>query len=50
MQEKNMPLHFELTEIVLKCCFDVMNELGAGFLESVYKNALFIAIAEKKSL
>jgi len=24
-----------------------MNELGVGFLESVYKNALFIAIKEK---
>ena len=24
-----------------------MNELGAGFLESVYKNALFIAMKEK---
>ena len=31
----------------LGCCFDVMNELGVGFLESVYKNALFIAIKEK---
>ncbi len=24
-----------------------MNELGPGFLESIYKNALFIAIKEK---
>ena len=37
----------ELTETILGCCFDVMNELGTGFLESVYKNALFIAIKEK---
>ena len=34
--------HFEITSLILKCCFEVMNELGAGFLESVYKNALFL--------
>ena len=27
--------------------FEVMNELGIGFLESVYKNALFFALREK---
>ena len=47
MQDKNPPLHFEATETILGCCFDIMNELGSGFLESVYKNALFIAIKEK---
>lgn len=46
MQDNNQ-LHHELTEIILGCCFDVMNELGIGFLESVYKNALFIALKEK---
>lgn len=35
------------TEIILGCCFDVMNELGSGFPETVYKNALYIAILEK---
>lgn len=39
--------HFKLTSLILKCCFDVMNELGAGFLESVYKNALFIALQQR---
>ncbi len=39
--------HFELTESILGCCFDVMNELGVAFLESVYKNALTIAMKEK---
>lgn len=43
----NNHVHSELTEIILGCCFDVMNELGIGFLEGVYKNALFIAIKEK---
>lgn len=47
MQADNYHVHSELTEIILGCCFDVMNELGMGFLESVYKNALFIAIKEK---
>lgn len=47
MQDKTQPLHSDLTEIILGTCFDVMNELGTGFLESVYKNALFIAIKEK---
>ena len=40
--------HHELTSTILECCFDVVNELGIGFLESVYKNALFIALKEKK--
>jgi GxxExxY protein len=39
-------LHVELTETILGICFDVMNELGTGFLESVYKNALFITSRE----
>jgi len=39
--------HFELTSTILGSCFDVMNELGNGFLESVYKNALIIALSEK---
>src|SRR6266446_6717531 len=47
MQDNTRYIHSELTEIILGCCFDVMNELGIGFLEAVYKNALFIAIKEK---
>jgi len=47
MQDKDQPLYQELTETILGCCFDVMNELGVGFLESVYKNALLIALREK---
>ena len=47
MHDNNQPPYVQLTETILGCCFDVMNELGSGFLESVYKNALFIAIKEK---
>ena len=25
-----------ITQVVIGCAFDVLNELGAGFLESVY--------------
>jgi GxxExxY protein len=40
-------LYEKLTESVLGACFDVMNELGAGFLESVYEKALLIALRDK---
>src|SRR4029077_57432 len=45
--QDNKLMYSNLTETILGSCFDVMNELGTGFLESVYKNALFIAIKEK---
>jgi GxxExxY protein len=37
-------LYADLTEQILAVCFEVSNELGAGFLESVYQNALIIAL------
>ena len=37
----------ELTEKVIGACFEVSNELGGGFLESVYKKAVVIAIRAK---
>ncbi len=40
-------IHYELTEKILKACFEVINELGPGFLESVYQNALLIALKQK---
>jgi len=40
-------LYQELSEKVLAACFEVMNELGAGFLESVYEKALLIALRDK---
>lgn len=39
-------LHEELTEKVLAACFEVTNELGAGFVESVYEKALIIALRD----
>lgn len=35
-----------LTEKIIKACFAVSNELGCGFLESVYEKALLIMLAE----
>jgi GxxExxY protein len=37
----------ELTGEILGACFEVSKELGAGFLESVYANALLIALCQK---
>ena len=45
-EEKELP-YFELTGSILNCCFEVMNELGPGFLERVYKNALLLALRQK---
>ena len=40
-------LNEDLTHRILEACFEVSNELGAGFLESVYEKALVIALREK---
>lgn len=40
-------LHEELTGKILQACFEVSNELGIGFLESVYQNSLLIALRQK---
>jgi GxxExxY protein len=45
-EEKQRP-YSALTGAILACCFDVMKELGPGFLEKVYKNALLIAMRQK---
>ena len=38
----------ELTEKTIGACFEVSNELGVGFLESVYEKALIIALNDKE--
>jgi len=38
--------HGEVTDLVLKAFFRVYNELGYGFLEKIYENALIIAARE----
>ncbi len=44
IQDKEL-LYSELTRSIIGCAFEVINELGAGFLESVYENAMLIALA-----
>lgn len=39
-----MLLHQEITDIIIKCFYKVYNELGFGFLEKVYENALLIEL------
>ena len=39
--------HEQVTESVIGCAFEVINELGAGFLESVYEKALLLALRQK---
>ena len=39
-------LHEELTRSIIGCAFEVINELGSGFLESVYEKAMMIALSD----
>ena len=39
-------LHRELTKSIIKIFYDVYNELGYGFLERVYQNALYYELKE----
>ena len=38
--------HSELTEKIIGIFYDVYNELGFGFLESVYESAMAVAFTE----
>ena len=41
-------LYAELTEKIIGCAFDVQNELGSGFLESVYEKAMVVALSDAR--
>lgn len=47
IKNKRELLHSDISEKIIGCCFEVMKELGSGFLENVYKNALFLAMKQK---
>lgn len=38
--------HKELTDSILNTFYDVYNELGYGFLEKVYQNAMYFALQD----
>jgi GxxExxY protein len=38
--------HWDLTDRIIRVFFDVYNELGSGFLESVYEEAICLALAK----
>jgi GxxExxY protein len=40
-------LYEDLTRKIIGACFDVSNELGCGFLESVYQEALKVIFQER---
>jgi len=40
--------HEELTHKIIGCAYKVFNELGFGFLESVYKKAMIIELTKNK--
>ena len=46
MRPRDM-LHADITSKIIEACFEVANELGSGFVESVYEKALVIALREK---
>jgi len=37
-------LHKSITDSILKVYYEVYNELGAGFLEKVYQNAMYFEL------
>jgi GxxExxY protein len=39
-----MLLHDEITQIIIRCFYNVYNQLGFGFLEKVYENALIVEL------
>jgi GxxExxY protein len=39
--------HSELTDLIIGVFYEVYSELGFGFLESVYRNSLRVALLEK---
>lgn len=45
-EEKELP-YAQLTSDILASCFEVMKELGPGFAENVYKNALLIVMKQR---
>jgi GxxExxY protein len=41
-------LHSDITDKIISCAYDVYNQLGFGFSEKVYENAMMIKLEEKE--
>ncbi|MCG9792779.1 GxxExxY protein [Flavobacterium algicola] len=39
--------HQEITDRIIKTYYEVYNELGYGFLEKVYQNAMYLELKNK---
>jgi hypothetical protein len=44
--DQNGLLHHDITEKLIGAFFNIYNELGHGFLESVYEQAFSVSLAE----
>ena len=40
-------VHSEITDKIIGCAYDVYNQLGFGFMEKVYENAMMIKLPQK---
>jgi len=40
-------IHSELTDKIINSAYDVYNQLGYGFMEKVYENAMMIKLPQK---
>ena len=47
MSRENLK-HAELTERLIQTYFEIYNELGYGFIESIYEQAFVLLLSEKK--
>lgn len=45
---KGVYLHERLTSEIIKACYAIHNELGCGFLERVYQEALSVVLDERQ--
>lgn len=43
-----MILHKEISDIIINSFYQVYNDLGYGFLEKVYENALFVELSSRQ--
>jgi GxxExxY protein len=47
IRTKDNYIHSELTDKIIGCAYDVYNQLGFGFMEKVYENAMMIKLPQK---